>query len=308
MTCCRAPKPVSILFLIDTSGSMSAELSGVKQSGLAFAQRVMASGVSCRLGLMDFDLDPTLSYRWEIFGPMDPQQFPAAIAGLRIGRLGGCGCYIGNPDTIPVIAAFADAMRVEDGLRVGVLIGDEVGQHGQAVRQIVSLLQQAEVTMHVVGVAGSCHELIAAETGGRFWNIAASRGHVDFSSLLDAVATEISNLAAEGPRGARRTATFLTGGQQMPEEKPAGSDELEKLEEPGEQFADPDAASAGDAAAQTAPGSEPSETAAEAGGPVPADQLLRRESHDWRKRSPESSSGWKPLPNCPRSRGRPWRS
>ena len=185
-----------IMFLVDTSGSMSAELDGVKESGLAFANRVIQAGVACRLGLMDFDL-PLMGtkYNWEVFGPMASEDFPSAISGLRIGRLGGCGCYVGNEDTIPVTEAFVKSFPDDSRLRIGILISDEVGNDAAATRRIVEILCKAGVTLHVLGVSGSCHERLAEETGGRFWDIVGSRGHVDFSDLLDAVASEITNLA-----------------------------------------------------------------------------------------------------------------
>lgn len=151
--------------------------------------------MDCRLGLVDFDLPWSGNYRWEVFGPMKPAKFPAAISGLRIGRLGGGGCYIGAVNTIPVVEAFVKVFSGNDRLKIGILISDEVGNDADAIRRIVNILQSAQVCLHVLGVSKSCHEALACETCGRFWDIHASRGHVDFSDLLDAIAVEITNLA-----------------------------------------------------------------------------------------------------------------
>lgn len=186
-----------VLFLVDTSGSMSSELDGVKRSCLDFAERVAREGVECRLGLVDFDKPPSGSkYRWEIFEPMSPVDFAGAIAKLSIGRLGGCGCYIGEPSTIPVIQAFIQAFPSDDRrLKIGILISDEVGNDAKAVADIISILQGSRVCFHVLGVRGSCHEKLARETGGCFWDIHATRGKVRFEDLLAAVAHEITVLA-----------------------------------------------------------------------------------------------------------------
>jgi len=184
-----------ILFLVDTSGSMSSELDGVKASGLAFANRVVEAGVDCRLGLVDFDKGVVTDYKWEVFGPMAPPEFPEAVSGLRIGRLGGCGCYVGEMNTIPVMEAFVQAFPADGRSKIGILVSDEVGNNAEAIRQIVDIVRDGQVTLHVVGVAGSCHEVLARESGGRFWSIQESRGRVDFSSLLDSIAVEITNLA-----------------------------------------------------------------------------------------------------------------
>ena len=192
----KAAPQADIMFLVDTSGSMSDELEGVKRSCLNFANQVMETGVECRLGLMDFDKTMFGNhYNWEVFGPMEPTQFPPAIAGLKIGRLGGCGCHIGEINTIPVIEAFVESFPSNEFLKIGILISDEIGRNDQAIEKIVKILQDGMVCLYVVGISGSCHEKLAKETGGRFWNIQKSRGKVDFSQLLDAIAVEITNLA-----------------------------------------------------------------------------------------------------------------
>jgi hypothetical protein len=174
---------------------MSSELEGVKRSCLEFAERVISLGVDCQLGLVDFDLSFGIGYQWEIFGPMEPKKFPAAIAGLKIGRLGGAGCYVGANDTIPTINAFVKAFPRSDRLKIGILISDEVGNDANAIAQIMNILKGGQVCLYVVGVANSCHEKLATATGGQFWNIHQSRGSVNFGSLLDSIAVEITNLA-----------------------------------------------------------------------------------------------------------------
>jgi len=192
----QATPQADIIFLVDTSGSMSDELEGVKRSCLDFAQRVIDSGIDCRLGLVDFDL-PFLgsTYNWEVFEPMEPKKFPIAISNLQIGRLGGCGCCVGAANTIPVIEGFARAFPKSDRFKIGILISDEVGNDASAITQTIKILKTQQVCLYVVGVARSCHEKLAIQTGGQFWNIHQSRGSIDFGSLLDKIAVEITNLA-----------------------------------------------------------------------------------------------------------------
>ncbi len=189
----QAAPQADIIFLVDTSGSMSSELEGVKRSCLEFAERVISLGVDCQLGLVDFACSAV--YKWEVFGPMEPKTFPAAIAGLRIGRLGGGGCNVGAANTIPVIDAFVKAFPRSDRFKIGILISDEVGNDANAIAQITNILQTGQVCLYVVGVASSCHEKLATATGGQFWDIRQSRGSVNFGSLLDSIAVEITNLA-----------------------------------------------------------------------------------------------------------------
>jgi molecular chaperone DnaK (HSP70) len=192
----QAAPQADIIFLIDTSGSMSDELEGVKRSCLDFAERVISSGVDCQLGLVDFDVPLFGStYNWEVFGPMEPKKFPAAISNLQIGRLGGCGCSVGAANTVPVIQGFVRAFPKNDRFKIGILISDEVGNDANAIAQIMNILKGGQVCLYVVGVANSCHEKLATATGGQFWDIHQSRGSVNFGSLLDSIAVEITNLA-----------------------------------------------------------------------------------------------------------------
>ena len=185
---------VDIIFLVDTSGSMSSELTGVKTCCVSFANQVLSAGINCRLGLVDFDKPPAGRYKWEIFKPMEPQLFPSAISNLRIGRLGGCGCYIGDRSTIRVVRAFANAFIDPNRRRIGVLVSDEVGYDKRAVQEILQILQRAGICLYVLGVPDSCHELLAQQTGGKFWNISEVRRRFDFSELLSSIAQEITNL------------------------------------------------------------------------------------------------------------------
>jgi len=183
-----------IMFLIDTSGSMSSELSAVKEQCQAFADQVEAAGIDCRVGLMDFDKPSGGPYKWEIFPPTNAVQLKAAIGGLRIGRLGGVGCYVGAADTIPVMSAFAESFPSADRTRMGVLISDEVGNDAASIKTILDILTSHNICMHAVGVAGSCHQRITETTGGSFWNIATTQGRVDLTEVLKSIAAEITHL------------------------------------------------------------------------------------------------------------------
>jgi len=186
-------KETDIHFLIDTSGSMRNELESVKKSCIDFADHIISAGIDCRLGLIDFDKG-FRNYKWEIFGPCAPSTLKTSISKLSIGRLGGCGCYIGEKDTIPVIQAFADSFTDQKRFKIGILISDEVGNNADAIPKIIHILQNNDICMHVVGLSNSCHVRIAEKTGGKFWDIVASRGKVSFDELLNDIAKEITQI------------------------------------------------------------------------------------------------------------------
>ena len=91
--------------------------------------------------------------------------------------------------------AFVNAFPKSNRLKIGILISDEIGNDANAIAQITNILQSEQVCLYVVGVANSCHEKLATATGGQFWDIHQSRGSVNFGSLLDSIAVEITNLA-----------------------------------------------------------------------------------------------------------------
>jgi molecular chaperone DnaK len=189
------PKAVEIMLLVDTSGSMSSELEGVQESCSELARVVTEAGIDCRMGLIDFDLDSgDDAYTYETFGPMDPEDLPDAIGHLEIGRLGGCGCYVGDEGSVEVIEHLVGSFTDPSRISIGILFSDEVGNDAGSVRRIIHALKAGNVCLHVVGVPGSCHEKIAAESGGRFWDIQTSR-RIDFESLLSTIAEEITDLA-----------------------------------------------------------------------------------------------------------------
>ena len=200
-----------IVFLVDTSGSMSDAIEGVKSSCSLFASEVAKQGVQVRLGLIGFDIgghrgSASQSYsvcqlsRYTIgVWPLDePATFKKNISTLSLGLFGGSGCYLANDDTIDifphVVGAYDESSATS---RILVIISDEMGSSA-GLAAIVGQLRAAAVTTHVVGVAGGsgAHQSLAADTGGQFWDMKASRGSQDFSSLLEALGAEIGHRVA----------------------------------------------------------------------------------------------------------------
>jgi len=198
---------LDIVFMVDTSGSMSDEINAVKSSCVSFADRITTEGANVRLGLVGFDIGGhrvsttevykvhTLStYTIGIWSLTSPQDFKKNVQSLSLGLFGGGGCYIANRDTVDI---FPHVIRTFDGpptnSRILVIISDEMGNN-DGVSEIVAQLKSASVTAHVLGVprTGGAHELIASQTGGKFWDISRSKGVQDFGDLLGTVAETIA--------------------------------------------------------------------------------------------------------------------
>lgn len=198
---------VDIVFLLDTSGSMSDEIEAVKSSCVAFADRIVHDGANVRLGLVGFDIGGhrgsnahsyqvhnLSTYTIGVWPPSPPEVFRKNVQSLTLGLFGGGGCYLANQDTVDI---FPHVVRAFDGpaenIRMLVIVSDEMGNTA-GLDQIVARLSEAQIKAYVLGVPGTggAHELIASRTGGEFWPITQSKGSHDFSTLLQSVAGVIA--------------------------------------------------------------------------------------------------------------------
>lgn len=209
-----------IIFMLDTSGSMSDEIHAVKKSCEDFATHITKVGARVRLGLIGFDIGghrgrPKGAYtvynlsRYTIgVWPLSaPQEFKKNIQSLSLCLFGGAGCYLANKDTVDLFPHVVRAFNDSTNTRILVIISDEMGGR-DGLTDICSQLQDAAITAHVLGVSGKngAHKAIANRTGGKFWNINRSKGKHDFTSLLDTVAQtiakEITKKLADGTTSA----------------------------------------------------------------------------------------------------------
>jgi len=224
---------VDIIFMIDTSGSMNNEIEAVKGSCISFAERIIKEGANVRLGLVGFDIGGhrgskksnytvhnLSTYTIGVWALSSPEDFKKNINSLSLGLFGGGGCYLANEDTVDifphVVQAFdhspaptkgSESMATGSGsasAKALVIISDEMGS-AAGTSKIVSYLNRASITAHVMGVPGrgsGAHELIASQTGGQFWDITRSKGAHDFSDLLgnvaQTIAKEVSKKLADG--------------------------------------------------------------------------------------------------------------
>ncbi len=198
---------VDIVFLVDTSGSMSDEIESVKGSCISFADTIIKEGANVRLGLVGFDIGgfrggrsdaftvhKLSTYTIGIWPLTSPRDFRRNVQSLSLGMFGGGGCYLANRDTVDI---FPHVVRTFSGppenSRVLIIISDEIGGV-EGVTDIVSQLKDSAITTHVMDVPGhsGAHESIARQTGGKFWDITRTKGVHNFGDLLDTVAKTIA--------------------------------------------------------------------------------------------------------------------
>lgn len=210
-------KNLDIIFLIDTSGSMSYELDAVKNSCIAFADKIIKEKKSVQLGLIGFDIGghrnihtkPNYQvhelsrYTIGIWGLTSPYSFKENINTLSIGLFGGAGCYLANKDSVDIFPYVASAFINNSHSKILVVISDEMGDT-EGLSEIVKTLNGHNIETYVMGVSDpqGAHESIAKLTGGKFWDIHQSRGKHDFSDLLNNAADEIVNSISQKMRDA----------------------------------------------------------------------------------------------------------
>ncbi len=212
----QGAKPtIDIVFMIDTSGSMSGEIKGVKASCVAFADKIIAEGANVRLGLVGFGIgNPRLkaenhytihrlsTYTIGISPLTTPEEFKKNISTLSIRLFGGLGCYLANTDTVDIFPHVVNVFQESPNPRALVIITDEIGDK-KGLPQIVNYLKNASITTHVMGVAreGGAHQSLAAQTGGKFWDIFKAKANFDellINQVAPAVAQEAVKQMANG--------------------------------------------------------------------------------------------------------------
>jgi hypothetical protein len=193
-----------IVFLVDTSGSMSAKIEAVKHSCINFADKIINEGIDVRLGLVGFDIGGHCKsesqnykvhklsvYTIGVWGMKNPTEFKSDIKTLFVGLFGGAGCYIANKDTVDIFPYVVDVFNSQSkNTKILVIISDEMGNN-DGLLQIINLLIANNIVTYVLGVSypqDGAHCQIAQRTGGEFWDIRKNNGVQDFSRLLENIA------------------------------------------------------------------------------------------------------------------------
>lgn len=209
-----------IVFMVDTSGSMSDEIEAVKSSCLSFAGRIAEKGATVRLGLVGFDIGghqgraeqsykvyDLSTYTIGVWPLASASQFKQDVRSLELCLFGGGGCYLADRDTTDIFPHVARVFGATENRKILVVISDEIGDTG-GLEAIVSCLKNASIQAHVLGVSrrNGAHQLLADRTGGQFWDIKKCKGSHDFSGLLEtvaaAIAKEISMKLSDGTTSA----------------------------------------------------------------------------------------------------------
>jgi len=180
-------RPVDITFVFDTTGSMDDEIEGVKNTSIAFANKLRDSNRDFRLGLVAFgdeirevrNTDGTLT--------ADTEEFKGWISRLRA-EGGGDDPEISldalkratemnyRDDTQKVLILITDAPphQKDDGTRFSQVVPEE----------LVEQLRGQGFTVYAVAYDHPHFRRLVAETGGEFYDI---HRESDFTGIIDKI-------------------------------------------------------------------------------------------------------------------------
>ncbi len=199
-----------IVFVVDTTGSMSDKISGLTQTCRKFAEEAVSRQIDCRMGILcfgDLTIDP----------PDKMVEFPLTASAGRIAKAFGevlenHRCWGGSNEGESSIDAlfksielFGDSQR---SVRVVLIFSDEPpldpDTRGRTMDQAIAACRQRGVTCFAVTTPNARFKTLAAETGGEWFSISSG---VNFLGILDRlfprVIERIQEISLQLPSGVR---------------------------------------------------------------------------------------------------------
>jgi VWFA-related protein len=209
----RDKRIVDIVFVFDTTGSMSDEIDGVKETCIEFAQKLVDKERNYRLGLVTFGDAVRAVYRSDDDLTANAEEFKEWIGKLKARGGGG---EKENP-----FGAIKRALRMNfraGTQKIFILITDAPPHHygdppdssvrfsdqDLRVERIATLLQDQVVTLYAITMDHDEYRQLADDTNGDFYKL---KKNTDFTDLIANLGAQISHqyrLVYTSPRDARR--------------------------------------------------------------------------------------------------------
>lgn len=190
-----AARPVEIVFVFDTTGSMRNQIETLKSRAVTFARQLQDKKRDYALGLVAFGDEIRGIFREDGSLTSDVAEFTRWVSALR--AIGGGD----DPENALGAIKAATAMKHRDGAqRIEILITDAPPHHlgdgpdeGSAftdpdltVDRTTNILRTGQVTLYAVTNGHSDFQRMTRETNGESFPITA-----DFSKILDSIATTV---------------------------------------------------------------------------------------------------------------------
>ncbi|MGB8645468.1 MAG: VWA domain-containing protein [Anaerolineae bacterium] len=217
-------RTVDVVFAFDTTGSMTNEIEGVKQTAIAFAQKLKDKKRDYRLGLVTFGDEIRGVYNKDGSLTDNAQEFQSWIASLSangggddpelsLGAVKQATKMTYRPQAQKVIILITDAPAHHTGDGGGP--GDFSDPDLNADR-VAELLKQKGITLYAVAYDSPDYHKLTDETHGEFYNLTPG---ADFTGIIDKIGTNLANqyrMTYRSPRptydGTHRNIVVSVGG------------------------------------------------------------------------------------------------
>lgn len=218
-------RTVDIVFAFDTTGSMGGEINGVKQTCIAFAQKLKDKKRDFRLGLVAFGDEVRGVYKPSGDLTDNAEEFKSWISGLS--ATGGND----SPENQYAALKQASQMKFRSGTqKIVILITDAPPHHfGDSpdsghpfidpdlmVDRAAAILKAQAITLYAVALNYSEYRSLVSETSGEFYELTPG---ADFTGIIDKIGTTIAQqyrVSYRSPRptydGTKRNISVSVGG------------------------------------------------------------------------------------------------
>jgi Mg-chelatase subunit ChlD len=188
-------KEVDLIFVIDTTGSMSNKIEGLLATCAKFVDEFAALDLDYRIAVLAFG-DLTVPGDKIEITPFT-EQIESVKKSLRtIPRYGGGGNE-GESSLEALQKAMAQSFR-PNAIKVLILITDEPAlQHHLRASDMVAKLAQKEFLVFVVSPAIAYYQEMAQKNGGRWYQISAQTDFTDLIEMFEQIASKVSQTVSD---------------------------------------------------------------------------------------------------------------
>jgi Mg-chelatase subunit ChlD len=189
-------KSVDLVFVIDTTGSMSDKIKGLLQTCAKFVDRFARLQMDSRIAIVAFG---DLSVRTDkiVATGFTSNIETTKLSLQKVPRFSG-GANRGESSLEALQKAMALGFR-DRVVKVIILITDEPALQNRNVKvgDVIEQLRESEMLTFVVATPEKYYKEMAAQTGGKWYKISA---HTDFTDLLEMfgdIASKVSETVAD---------------------------------------------------------------------------------------------------------------
>ncbi|MFW6116757.1 MAG: VWA domain-containing protein [bacterium] len=191
----QTSRAVDLVFVIDTTGSMSDKIDGLLRTCARFADEFAALGLDHRVAVMAFG-DLTVPGDKIESTPFTARVEVTKKSLQNIPRYGGGGNE-GESSLEALEKAMALPFR-RHVVKAIILITDEPAlQHNMTASDMISRLLGEEALAFVISPPLSYFKKMAVKSGGRWYQVAASTDFTDLLEMFQELARDVSRVVSE---------------------------------------------------------------------------------------------------------------